>query len=284
MTRTTRTGASAALALAAVLALAACSSSDDASTDQSQTPTSTSTSTSTSDALTGDLTVFAAASLQPAFDELATTFAADNPGVHVNPVTYDGSSTLATQLVEGGNADVFASADEKNMQPVVDAGLTAGTPTIFTTNTLQIVVAPGNPKNITSLADLAKLADDGGIVVLCAPEVPCGSASQQVLAAAAVDLTPASEEQNVTAVLTKVTAGEADAGLVYRTDVLRAGDDVEGVDFAEAATVVNKYPIAALSDDARADGHEQATAQAFVDLVLSDEGQKVLTDKGFTTP
>ncbi|WP_029288192.1 molybdate ABC transporter substrate-binding protein [Cellulomonas sp. HZM] len=278
MTRTTRTRASAALALAAVLALAACSSSDDASTGPSQAPTAT------GDALTGDLTVFAAASLQPAFDELVTTFAADNPGVHVNPVTYDGSSTLATQIVQGGNADVFASADEKNMKPVVDAGLTAAAPTIFTTNTLQIVVAPGNPKHITSLADLAKVADDGGIVVLCAPEVPCGSASQQVLAAADVDLTPASEEQNVTAVLTKVTAGEADAGLVYRTDVLRAGDDVEGVDFAEAATVVNKYPIAVLSDEARADGHEQAAAQAFVDLVLSDEGQKVLTDKGFTTP
>lgn len=276
MTRTTRR-TTAALALAALLALAGCSSSDDDATGASPSATA-------SDSLTGDLTIFAAASLQPAFDELTASFAVDHPGVTVNPVTYDGSSTLATQLVEGGNADVFASADEKNMQPVVDATLVDGAPTIFTTNTLQIVVAPGNPKKIDSLADLAALAGDGGTVVLCAPEVPCGSASQQVLAAAKVELKPASQEQNVSAVLTKVTSGEADAGLVYRTDVLRAGDSVEGVDFTEAAGVVNKYPIAALDDDARADGHEAATAQAFVDLVLSDEGQKVLADKGFTAP
>ncbi|ROS31289.1 molybdate ABC transporter substrate-binding protein [Cellulomonas sp. PhB150] len=275
MTRTTTVRT--ALVLAALLALTGCTSTNEAGTGSPS-------SSVPSDGLTGELTIFAAASLQPVFDELAATFAADHPDVTVNPVTYDGSSTLATQLVEGGNADVFASADEKTMTPVVDAGLTASAPTIFTTNTLQIVVAPGNPKKVTSLADLATLADDGGIVVLCAAAVPCGSASQQVLDAAKVELKPASEEQSVSAVLTKVVSGEADAGLVYRTDVLKAGDDVEGVDFAEAAGVVNKYPIAALGDDARDDGHEVATAQAFVDLVLSAEGQQVLADKGFTAP
>jgi len=271
-----RRTATAAIAVAALLALAGCSSSNEAG--------SGSPSTSASGDLTGQLTIFAAASLQPAFDELAATFAAAHPDVTVNPITYDGSSTLATQLVEGGSADVFASADEKNMKPVVDAGLTAATPEVFTTNTLQIVVAPGNPKKVRSLADLATLSADGGIVVLCAAEVPCGSASQRALVAAKAELKPASEEQSVSAVLTKVVSGEADAGLVYRTDVLKAGDDVEGVDFAEAAGVVNRYPITALSGEARDAGHEAATAQAFVDLVLSDEGQRVLTAKGFTAP
>jgi len=277
--RTTMTPARTAtgLALAAVLLLAGCSSSDD------DAASSTSPTTS-GDSLTGGLTVFAAASLQPAFDELTATFAKDHPGVKVDPVTYDGSSTLATQLVGGGNADVFASADEKNMTTVVDAKLVAGDPTVFTANTLEIVVAPGNPKKITSLADLATVASDGGAVVVCAAEVPCGAASKQVLDAAGVTLKPSSQEQNVTAVLTKVESGEADAGLVYKTDVLRAGDSVEGVEFAEAAKVVNQYPIAVLGDDTRASGHDEATAQAFVDLVLSDEGQKVLESKGFAAP
>jgi len=266
------------LALAAVLLLGGCSSSDDASLD------GTPSTSASSDALTGGLTVFAAASLQPAFDELTATFANDHPGVKVDPVTYDGSSTLATQLVGGGNADVFASADEKNMTTVVDAKLVAGDPTVFTTNTLEIVVAPANPKKITSLADLATVASDGGAVVICAEEVPCGAASKQVLDAAGVALKPSSQEQNVTAVLTKVESGEADAGLVYKTDVLRAGDSVEGVEFAEAAKVVNPYPIAVLGDDTRASGHDAATAQAFVDLVLSDEGRKVLESKGFAAP
>lgn len=263
--------------LAALLALAGCSSTNE-------TGAGSPSATASADDLTGELTIFAAASLQPAFDELAATFAAAHPDVTVDPVTYDGSSTLATQLVEGATADVFASADEKNMTPVVDAGLTATVPTTFTTNTLQIVVAPGNPQKISNLVDLARLSTDGGIVVLCAAEVPCGSASQQVLDAAGVDLKAASEEQSVSAVLTKVVSGEADAGLVYRTDVLKAGDEVEGVDFAEAAGVVNRYPIAVLGDDARDDGHEAATARAFVDLILSAPGQRVLADKGFAAP
>ncbi len=262
----------------ALVALAGCSSGTPEAAS-----TSTTAATEAVDELTGTLTIFAAASLTAAFDELAAEFESAHPGVDVRAVTYDGSSTLATQLVEGARADVFASADEKNMATVVDAGLVDGAPTVFTTNSLQIAVPAGNPQDVTSLADLATLASSGGRVVLCAAQVPCGAASQKVLAAAGVTLTPASEEQNVTAVLTKVAAGEADAGLVYRTDVLVAGDDVEGVDVDEAAGAVNRYPVAVLGPDTRASA-DPAVAQAFVDLVLSDAGQKVLADLGFVAP
>lgn len=267
-------------AAAVLLALVGCSSG----TPEAQgTPTPTPTPTlSTTPALTGELTVFAAASLQSAFDAISAEFAQQNPGVSVHPVTYDGSSTLATQLVGGASADVFASADEKNMTTVTDAGLAEDAPTVFTTNTLEIVVAPGNPKNITSLADLAELSTSGGTVVVCAPEVPCGSAARKVIDRAGLTFSIASNEQNVKAVLTKVQSGDADAGIVYRTDVLAAGDTVQGVVFPEAAGVVNEYPLAVLSAPTRA--HGQDVAQAFVDLVLSDEGQKILADLGFSAP
>lgn len=224
--------------------------------------------------LTGELTVFAAASLQGAFDAVAAELAEQNPGVTVNPVTYDGSSTLATQLVDGASADVFASADLATMRTVTDEGLADGAPTVFTTNSLEIVVAPGNPLGIDSLADLAALSTSGGKVVLCAAQVPCGAAARTVLAG--LTLVPVSEEQNVKAVLTKVQTGDADAGLVYRTDVLAAGDTVEGVELPEAAAAVNEYPVVVLEDT--------APARAFVDLLLSAEGQQILTDLGFTAP
>ena len=254
---------------AVLLALVGCSSATPAA---ERTPTST-------PELTGELTVFAAASLQGAFDAIGQELAAQNPGVTVHPTTYDGSSTLATQLVGGASADVFASADLANMATVTDAGLADGTPTVFATNTLEIVVAPGNPTTITSLADLAALSTAGGKVVLCAPEVPCGAAAHKVLDGVGLTLTPVSQEQNVKAVLTKVQTGDADAGLVYRTDVLAAGDTVEGVEFPEAATAVNEYPIVMLTTTENED-----VARAFVDLVLSDAGQKILSDLGFTAP
>ncbi len=260
---------------AVLLALAGCA-------DDNGSSSSTPTATPSVEALTGDLTVVAAASLTGAFDAILAEFADENPGVTVNPATYDGSSTLATQLVEGASADVFASADEKNMATVTDAGLAEGTPVIFATNTLEIVVAQGNPKGITTLADLAALSTSGGKVVLCAAEVPCGSASRKVLDGAGLPLTPVSEEQNVKAVLTKVQSGDADAGLVYRTDVQAAGDAVEGIEFAESASAVNSYPIVVLAEPTRTD--DEAVAQAFVDLVLSARGRAILTDAGFTTP
>ncbi|MFE7844076.1 molybdate ABC transporter substrate-binding protein [Microbacterium sp. NPDC057407] len=225
--------------------------------------------------LTGELTIYAAASLGGAFDELAERFEARHPRLDVAPITYDGSSTLATQLVEGAPADVFASADESNMQKVVDAGLVSSSAEVFAANTLVIAVPAGNPGGVNGIDDLS---DPALTVVLCAPQVPCGSAADTLLAANDVSAVPASLEQNVTAVLTKVAAGEADAGLVYATDV-RERSDVEAVPAAGAEDVVNRYPIAAL------DGAEDPeAADAFVAFVLSQSGQAVLRDFGFLAP
>lgn len=225
-------------------------------------------------ALSGSLTIFAAASLTASFTELAKEFGSANPGVSVAPISFDGSSTLATQIAEGAPADVFASADEASMARVVD--LIDGTPTDFAVNVLQIAVQPGNPLGISGLADLAK---PGIQVVLCAPEVPCGAASRRILALDRVAVTPVSEEQNVKAVLTKVQTKEADAGLVYLTDVAAAAGSVDGVDIAGADRAANSYPIAALKASAHPD-----VAGAFVDFVLSSRGQAVLAKYGFTAP
>ncbi|MDP3949248.1 molybdate ABC transporter substrate-binding protein [Microbacterium sp.] len=223
----------------------------------------------------GELTIFAAASLSGAFDELATQFEAEHPDVDVLPISYDGSSVLATQLIEGASADVFASADQRNMTEVVDAGLTAGAEP-FATNTMQIAVAPDNPEGIDGLTSLT---DDDLIVVMCAREVPCGAAAHALLDTAGAEVTPASEEQNVTAVLAKVKSGEADAGLVYRTDIAAAGDSVDAVDIEGADRATNVYPLSALTDAAN-----PAAAEAFVAFVLSDAGQAVLHDFGFGAP
>ena len=263
----------AVMTVAAALSLAGCAAGSSADTTAS--PGAGTTTTSPAPELTGELTVFAAASLSSAFDELATQFAQLHPGLEVAPISYDGSSVLATQLLGGAAVDVFASADEKNMAKVTDAGLASGA-TAFATNTLEIAVAPGNPEKISSLQSLTA---PGLTVVLCAAEVPCGSAAQKLLSTAGVALTPASEEQNVTAVLTKVRSGEADAGLVYRTDVTAAGDAVTGVEIDGADAATNVYPIVAL-----AGAPNPEAARAFVAFVLSADGQKVLKSIGFGAP
>lgn len=226
-------------------------------------------SASSADAISGTVEVYAAASLQRSFDEIASAFEQEHPGVTVSAV-YDGSSTLATQIGEGAPADVFASADEKNMAKV---SAQAPEPQLFAGNTLVIAVPKGNPGGVRTLADLARVT-----TVLCAPEVPCGAASTTLLSNAGVTVSPASSEQNVTAVLTKVAASEADAGLVYATDVV-GRDDVEAIVPEGADTVVNRYPIAALTDAPNPDA-----ASAFVAFVLSDEGQRILADAGFRAP
>ncbi|WP_396658815.1 molybdate ABC transporter substrate-binding protein [Microbacterium oxydans] len=260
MNRTLRRSTVLVLA-AAVLALGGCAStagstpSPSAATEQSS--------------LSGDLTVYAAASLSGAFDAIGEAFVAENPEVRFSPV-YDGSSTLVTQILEGAPADVFASADEANMGKAADV---TADPTLFASNTLVIAVPSGNPGGVETLADLADVT-----TVLCAPEVPCGAASAKLLAAADVTVDASSLEQNVTAVLTKVAASEADAGLVYATDVI-GRSDVEAVVPDGADEVVNHYPIAALSDAPNAEA-----ADAFVAFVLSDAGQKILADFGFGAP
>lgn len=224
--------------------------------------------------LHGQLRIFAAASLHTSFDEIAADFERQNPGVDILPIVYDGSRTLVTQLIEGAAADVFAAADEKSMADATDAGLAAA-PRLFATNTLVIAVPAGNPAGVRGLADLA---DPDLDVVLCAAEVPCGAAAQTLLADRDVTVRPASYEQNVTAVLTKVAAGEADAGLVYATDV-QGRADVEGIVPDGAEDAVNRYPIAALADAANPDA-----AAAFVDFVRGRAGQSVLRARGFGEP
>jgi molybdate transport system substrate-binding protein len=224
--------------------------------------------------VTGEVAVSAAASLKGAFDEAIDRFTAAHPGVHVT-ASYDGSSTLATQIVAGARVDVFAAADQRNMGTVTAAGLASGA-VVFARNTLVIVVPKGDPAGVRSLADLAR---HDVKAVLCAPEVPCGAASQTLLGDAGVVVRPASEEQNVTAVLTKVARGEADAGLVYRTDAATAPDDVDAIVPDGAGRVVNSYPIVVLED-----APNKAAARAFVDFVTGPEGRRILASAGFEVP
>lgn len=257
-----------AAAAASLLLLTGCAAGDPAP------GASTEPSASAGPELTGDLTIFAAASLGAAFDDIAAAFEEENPSVTVVPIRYDGSSTLATQIIEGAVVDVFASADEKNMAKVTDEGLATG-PELFASNTLVVATPAGNPADITTLADLA---DPDATVVLCAVEVPCGAASATLLEEQGVTVTPASYEQNVTAVLTKVANDEADAGLVYATDVI-GNADVESFAPEGAADVVNRYPLVALTD-----APNPEVAAAFVAFVLGEKGQKILADYGFGAP
>jgi molybdate transport system substrate-binding protein len=226
-----------------------------------------------SDATT--LTVYAAASLTSTFEKIGTDFEAGHDGVSVK-FSFGGSSDLVTQIQEGAPADVFASADSATMDRLTVSGLDDGDPQNFATNTLEIAVPPGNPAGIKALDDLAKPGVD---VVVCAPEVPCGAAAQSVAEKAGVRLDPVSEEQSVTDVLGKVASGEADAGLVYVTDVLAAGDRVEGVTFPESSSVVNTYPIVAVEGSKQAD-----LGQEFIGAVTSGTGQQILQDAGFGQP
>lgn len=218
------------------------------------------------------LTVLAAASLTGTFTALEKQFETDHPGVDVK-TNFAGSSDLAQQIVNGAPADVFAAASDATMKTVTDAGLATGTPKIFASNVLQIATAPGNPKGIASFADLA---EPDLKVVVCAPQVPCGAAAQKIEKATGVDIKPVSEEADVKSTLGKVESGDADAGLVYVTDVDAAGSSVEGVNFTEAGQATTNYPIAVLKDAPQAQ-----LAQEFEDLVTGDVGRRALQDAGF---
>lgn len=221
------------------------------------------------------IVVFAAASLKPTFTRLAGKFKSENPGATID-FDFAGSSELATQLTQGATADVFASADSAQMDTVVKAGLTTSGPVNFASNTLVIVTAPGDPKQIHSFADLTK---PGLNVVVCQQPVPCGAATQRIEDDTGVHLNPVSEEPAVSDVLTKVTSGEADAGLVYVTDAFNAGNKVATIRFPESAGAINVYPIAVLKH-----ASEPAQAQKFVDLVTGGTGQEVLSQAGFAKP
>ncbi len=253
----------AAVTAVAGLVVAGCGSTNEAA------------SSSTNAAGGGKITVFAAASLKKPFTEIGEQFKTDNPGADIE-FSFAGSSDLVTQLTQGAPADVFASADTKNMDKAAQADLLAAEPVDFASNTLTIAVAPGNPKKIASFKDLTQ---PGLQVVVCAPQVPCGSATERVEKATGVQLNPVSEESQVTDVLNKVTSGQADAGLVYVTDAQGAGDKVSAVAFPESAEAVNTYPIAVLKQSKSAE-----LAGKFVELVTAEAGQKVLSAAGFAKP
>lgn len=227
--------------------------------------------TSTAPDLAGTVAVLAAASLTEAFTELGKTFESDHPGVKVT-FSFGASSTLAQQALDGAPADLLATADEANLQKVVD-GAAASDPRVFARNRMSILVGKGNPKGITTLADLAK---PGVLLVLCAPEVPCGKFGAQVLQKAGVTATPKSLEENVKGVVSKVTLGEADAGLVYVTDVEAAGDKADGVGIPDQQNVIAVYPMGLLKQAANAEA-----ARPFRNFVLSPAGQATLTGYGF---
>lgn len=267
MTRMSR--GAAALAVAAVgLALAGCApAAGDGGDAAPASPESDELGPAT-------LTVFAAASLTEAFEELVDRFEARHPSVEV-VLNLGGSAGLAQQVVEGAPADVFAAAAEPPMQVLVDAGL-AVDPVVFATNTLELVVPAGNPGDVSGLEALARAELR---IALCDESVPCGAASATLLDAEGVVAQPDTLESDVKAVLTKVSLGEVDAALVYRTDVLAAGDAVEGIEVPAAASVVNRYPIAPLADAPNPDA-----ATAFAEFATGAESREVLERLGFGAP
>jgi molybdate transport system substrate-binding protein len=250
----------AAVLTVAALALAACGGGDDDSGGGSASGSS------------NEIKVFAAASLTAAFTKLGEQYSGANGGTKVT-FNFAGSQALATQIQQAAPADVFAAADIPNMDKVKDL---VGPPQNFASNLLAIVVEKGNPKGVKTLDDLAS---PDLKVVLAAEEVPAGKYAKQILDKAGVSVSPVSQEDNVKAVVTKVSLGEADAGIVYVTDVTAGGDKVEGVDIPDDHNVMATYPIATVKAS-----KAQDKAQAFMDLVLSADGQQVLKEYGFLPP
>jgi molybdate transport system substrate-binding protein len=218
----------------------------------------------------GSITVFAAASLTDAFDEVGAAFEDAKPGVSVE-FSYDGSSSLRDQILSGAPADVFASASTSAMDAVAEGDGLAGEPRTFVTNELEIAVPAGNDAGVEGLDDFG---DDSLLIGLCAEDVPCGEFGRQALDNA--------EETDVRSLLAKVESGDLDAGIVYVTDVRAAGDRVEGIEIPDEDNVVAEYPIAALAGSSGSS--ESEVAEAFVEFVLSDRGQEILRSFGFGPP
>jgi len=274
----TRPFGRAAIAVVALLAMGACSSSSKSSTSApttvGATPTTAAAATTTAPALNGSLTVFAASSLTGAFNAAKTTLATSAPSLGLT-FSFAGSNTLVTQIEQGAPVDVFASADMANMNKLIGAGL-VDAPVIFARNKLEIAVAPGNPRGITSLQDLAK---PGLTVVLEATGVPAGDYTRQVETQLGVDITPKSLAPDVKTAITAVTSGEADATVVYVTDVAAAGSKVVGVTIPDNLQPAITYPIAVVKAS-----HNHATAAAFVQSAVSGDVQEALIAQGFLAP
>ena len=244
--------------LGVLLAMAACSSegSDNGGTGSNEPQT---------------VTVFAAASLTDAFDEIASEFTEVNANVEVE-FNFLASSDLAAQIIEGAPADVFASADEANMTRITNEGL-AEDPVVFGENRLAVAVPEGNPEGISSLTDLE---DSELVIALCNEDCPAGRYAVEIFEVAGLTVEADSLEADVRGVLTRVGLGEADAGLVYVTDIA-ADPAVEGIAIPDEDNVVASYPIAALEG-------APSEAAEFVDFVLSETGQQILSEFGFQLP
>lgn len=255
-----------------LLGLGACSTEDEAA---STTEGSGSASGRAAEAVTGTVTVFAAASLTDVLTGMGDAFEAAHPDATVD-ATFGPSGGLVTQITEGAPADVIATAATSNMEDLIDADALAGDPTTFATNALAIAVPPGNPGSVAGLEDFAR---DDLVIALCGEKVPCGRFARQALDGMGIEPAIDSNEEDVRALLAKIEADEVDAGIVYRTDVAAAGDAVEGVAIPDAQNVTATYPIAVTAEAANPVG-----ARAFIAFVLSDEGQAALAEAEFGPP
>jgi molybdate transport system substrate-binding protein len=222
---------------------------------------------------TDSVLVSAASSLTDAFADIEHAFEADNPGVDIL-LNVAGSSLLREQILGGAPVDVFASANPSIMQTVVEAGLADG-PTTFTGNRLQIGVPAGNPAGVVGIEDFA---DERLLIGLCARAVPCGALAREILLDAGIEPAIDTSEPDVRSLLTKLEAGELDAGIVYLTDVI-ASEEVTGIEIPDDLDLVTDYLIAVVADAPNPTG-----AEDFVAFVLSAEGQQILATHGFTAP
>lgn len=266
------------LSAVALVAVVSASCGSDSKKSVATTPPVTAAATTPPAGTTGasgEVVVFAAASLTGAFTEIGDAFMVEHPDVKVT-FSFAASSELVSQIGQGSPADVFASADQSNMKKLTDAGNNASAPVVFAKNRAAIIVGAGNPKGIKSVSDLTR---SDLTVVQCAPEVPCGKYAAQIFAKAGITVTPKSLEQNVKAVVSKVTLGEADAGIVYVTDVTAAGDKAVGVTIPDDLNVIAEYPIAVTKEAGNPKG-----AADFVAFVSSEQGQKILGSYGFLKP
>ena len=267
-----RRAAIAAVSLLSAVSLAACGGSASNSATGAASGAASASASGGAGKATGELKVLAAASLKASFTEIGTQLEKDNPGLHVT-FDFQGSQTLVSSLSEGNAADVLATADEPTMNKAVEQKL-VGERTEFATNVPTLIVPKGNPANvkgIDSSLDNAKL-------VVCVETAPCGNAAKELAKAYNVTLNPVSEEQKVTDVRTKVESGEADAGVVYKTDAVAAKDKVDEVTIDNKG-VVNHYPIAQTAKPSNPEA-----AQVFINAITSKSGQEILAKYGFGKP
>ena len=264
----------------AVGALAACGSSANpvsSSTSKAASAGASAASSAAASATAGTtaITVFAAASLQGSFTQIGQQFERAHPGARVT-FSFGPSSGLATQIINGAPASVFASAAPANMTQVVKAGQTLNSPSNFAKNKMEVAVPPGNPAGVTSVTNLSKSAVK---VALCQPQVPCGVVARDVFKNAGISVKPVTLQPDVKSVLTQVELGNVDAGMVYVTDVKAAGTKVKGVAVPSGDNASTLYPIATLKG-----ASDTTVANEFVAYVMGPQGQHVLAQDGFEKP